>query len=307
VINSETVFVLGAGASHPFRFPLGAGLKRLVLNHFLQGEGQGRQVHESHLYNTTAFSRSAVEDFVRSLRYSGLSSVDAFLERRPAFLDIGKATMGIELLLAEHDADLWQEGENWLTYLYNNMIGSSLSEFSNNRVSFVTFNYDRTVEHFFHTSLRNTFGESVEDTATVFEQIPVIHLHGRLGFLPWQHNRSVVPFPTSGEIDKGVMDIVLREIKVVHEDITDGRDKEFTKAKELLDCAMRVYLLGFGFGTLNVERLGLASIKGKVFAGTAFGMTEKETSNCVALCGGEINLRRACPALEFLREYAELN
>jgi hypothetical protein len=302
VIKTKTVFVLGAGASHPFGFPLGSELKKLVLDHYHNEQG-----HAVHLYNATDFSKSAVGNFIEGLRYSGLSSVDSFLERRPTFLEVGKATMGIELLLREASSNLWQGESNWLTYLYNNMVGNSLAEFANNRVSFVTFNYDRTVEHFFYTSLQHTFGRSLEETAKVVEQIPVIHLHGRLGFLPWQLNKqSLVPFGMAG-VDKGVMDVLLREIKVVHEDITDVRDKEFTKAKELLGGAMRVYLLGFGFGARNVERLGLASIQASGFSGTSFGMTLKETEQCKVLCGGRVNLFPTYPALEFLRNSAALD
>ena len=248
VIRTKTVFVLGAGASFPYGFPLGSELKKLVLQCY-----KDEKSHAAHLYNTTDFDKAAAIEFITALQYSGLSSVDAFLERRPQFLDIGKATMGIELLIKEGTSDLWKEQENWLTYLYGSMIGSALEEFAENRVSFVTFNYDRVVEHFFHTSLLNAFGKGIEDTAKIVNQIPVIHLHGRLGCLPWQNGEGVVPYgdPT---IDKQVMKTLLNEIKVVHEDITDGRDKEFTRAKVLLGEAERVYLLGFGFGARNVER-----------------------------------------------------
>jgi hypothetical protein len=46
-----------------------------------------------HLYNTTNFKQNAVGEFVEGLKYSGLPSVDAFLERQPAFLEIGKAEL----------------------------------------------------------------------------------------------------------------------------------------------------------------------------------------------------------------------
>ncbi len=169
MITKNTVFVLGAGASQPFSFPVGSELKKRVLENY--GNEQGNAVH---LYNTTAFTTAQVSQFIEGLGFSGLSSVDAFLERRLSFLDIGKATMGIELLACERASNLWQDGNNWLTYLYNNMIGNSLGEFANNRTAFITFNYDRTVEHFFHTSLLHTFGNSVEETAKVIGEIPII-------------------------------------------------------------------------------------------------------------------------------------
>jgi hypothetical protein len=93
----------------------------------------------------------------------------------------------------------------------------------------------------------------------------------------------------------------------VHEDISDGRDKDFDEAKKLLNEATRVYLLGFGFGGRNVERLGLAELEPSEYSGTAYGMTQKETSQCKALCGNRPNLNYNFPALEFLRNVATLN
>jgi len=66
-------------------------------------------------------------------------------------------------------------------YLYGGMVGSSLEEFAENRVSFVTFNYDRSVEQFLFTSLKNTFGRPDGNTSQVLQKVPIVHLHGRLG------------------------------------------------------------------------------------------------------------------------------
>jgi hypothetical protein len=303
LINTKTVFVLGAGASFPYRFPLGSDLKRLVIECY-----KDDKPHAAHLYNTTGFDKAAATEFITALQHSGLSSVDAFLERRPVLLDIGKATMGIELLIKESTSDLWQEDSNWLAYLYGCMIGNSLEEFAENRVSFVTFNYDRVVEHFLYTSLLNTFGKGSEDTAKMVERIPVIHLHGRLGYLPWQSTQDVVPYGGLN-IDKQVMETFLKEIKVVHEDITDGRDREFTRAKELLAGADRVYLLGFGFAARNMERLGLKQLPQQqgVVKATAAGLTQHELNQVVALLDGKIDLRLGMDCIGMLRNIAFLD
>lgn len=301
MITTKTVFVLGAGASHPFGFPLGVELKQRVLENYRDERG-----HAVHLYNTTKLRENDVSTFVDGLSRSGLSSVDAFLERRPNFLEVGKATMGIELLYAESSSNLWYEGSNWLTHLYRNMVGGALEEFASNQVSFVTFNYDRTVECFLHDSLFHSFGKGSVETAKIVDQIPIIHLHGRLGFLPWQATQNIVPYGKT-EIDGRIMRTMLDEVKVVHEDITDVRDREFTRARDLLGKADRVYLLGFGFGARNVERLGLDSIEPIVFQGTSYRMTPKESRQCMAMSGGRVELHHNYDALDFLRNVASLN
>lgn len=189
MILTKTVFVLGAGASHPFGLPLGIGLRDWVLVNF-----NGKTGDAVHLYNTTEFTEQQVGTFVSALRYSGLQSVDAFLERRPEFMEVGKAIMAIEMVLRENHDVLWREGSNWMLYLYSAMIGNSLEEFGQNEVSFITFNYDRTVEHFLATSVGNSFGKSMDKVAKVMKNIPIIHLHGRLGYLPWQNDKNTIPY-----------------------------------------------------------------------------------------------------------------
>jgi hypothetical protein len=65
--------------------------------------------------------------------------------------------------------------------------------------------------------------------------------------------------------------------------------------------------MGFGFGAKNVERIGLASLKPEVFAGTAYGLTSREMSYCQQQCGGTVNLYNMYPCLEFLRNQFENN
>jgi len=304
MIKVPTVFVLGAGASHPYGLPLGSELRDNILNHF----NLDHLDHSVELFNTTPFGRPEVDRFISALRFSGLGSVDAFLERRPEFMDVGKAIMGIELLHNEAQARfrLWQNGLNWLTYLYGAMIGSSLEEFADNAVSFITFNYDRNVEHFLFVSLKNSFGRSEDKTAAVVQKIPIVHLHGRLGHLPWQGERATIDYGDD-QIDVRKMEIVTRQIKVVHEELTDGRDQDFAQAKELLRKSESGYLLGFGFGTRNVQRLDLIDHAPRSFLGTAYGMTQREAANCRAMIGGKVGLYEQFQCLQFLREVANLN
>jgi hypothetical protein len=296
-----TVFVLGAGASEPYGLPLGGTLRTNILERYRDDAAR-----TMHIFNTTPFDRNQLDRFVNSLRYSGLLSVDAFLERQPKFMEIGKSIMGIELLHAEVHERLWQVDENWLTYLYGHMIGNSLEDFANNKVAFITFNYDRCIEHFFFISLKNSFGKSDEETARIAEKIQVVHLHGKLGHLPWQKGQNAIEFGDN-QIDIRKMEIVTNEIKVMHEDHTlDGRDAEFNLAHAMLTNARRVYLMGFGFGARNVQRLKLDMLKPHVFEGTALGLTQKELGECRLLCGGKVHLQ-PMDCLQLMRQRVDFN
>ena len=299
MINVDTVFVLGAGASEPFGLPLGVGLYRNVIDHFGRN-GDNRKL----LLDTTSHSENHLETFLNALQRSGLTSVDAFLERRyEEFLDIGKAAMAIQLMLLEQEGLLWRI-PNWMLYLYGRMGSESFDDFSGNDVSFVTFNYDRSLEHFLCTSLANSYGRSIEDSAKEIKQIPIIHLHGRLGYLPWENENGRAYGDKT--IDQRIVDLCVREMRVVHEDITD-RDADFAEAKRLLKGAKRVYLMGFGFGSKNVERIDLPSLAPEIFYGTAYGLTDAETASSRKLCGGRVSLYNGSPCLEFLRAQAQLD
>ena len=173
-----------------------------------------------------------------------------------------------------------------------------------NDVSFVTFNYDRSLAHFLCTSLANSYGRSIEDSAKEIKLIPIIHLHGRLGYLPWE-NKSGRAYGDR-TIDHRIVNSCVREMRVVHEDITD-RDADFAEAKRLLKAAKQVYLMGFEYGSKNVERIDLPSLAPEVFYGTAYGLTRAETASSTKLCGGRVSLYNSYPCLEFLREQAILD
>lgn len=297
MINVKTVFVLGAGASNPFNYPVGSGLYQAVLDNFQKGGSSN-----AHLINTTRFVQNDIDKFLMALARSGQSSVDAFLERRfEDFLEIGKAAIAIELMLRENEPILWQQ-PNWMINLFGRMSSETLEQFDENEVAFVTFNYDRSLEHFLFVSLINYFGKSVEDCAAVLRNIPIVHLHGRLGYLPWQHSDSRAYGDTAITVQS--VNMAVKEMRVVHEDITD-RDKDFAEAKELLHAAERVYLMGFGFGAKNVQRIELSSLRPAVFYGTAYGLTASETAYCKKQCGGNVTLYNGSPCLEFLRNQFE--
>ena len=88
MLKTKTMFVLGAGASVPFGFPTGLGLTELVLKG-LRERGRIYDMLTTGLY----LNASALDNFATSLYNSGKNSVDAFLEHRQEFTNIGKAAI----------------------------------------------------------------------------------------------------------------------------------------------------------------------------------------------------------------------
>lgn len=260
MLTKSTALVLGAGASVSFGFPTGIGLSSLVSGGLRPG---------NHAYNVLQmygkFTESQITSFRNAFFFSGKNSVDAFLEHRTDLMTIGKAATAAILIGYEYADKLFSyDPPNWLRHLYNNL-NTSFDDFGSNELSIVTFNYDRTIEHFFFESLKNTYNKTDEECKVALDHLPIIHLHGRLGFLPWQDPKGR---PYTINHDENSLRAATDGIKIIHEDIRDGRDGDFQQAKELMQKAVRILFLGFGYNPTNIERLGIAALD----AGKSFGM-----------------------------------
>lgn len=178
MIQKRTVLILGAGASAPYGFPLGQGLLNDICNTLFNKEDMKK------LFWEMGFDEEIRNEFIQALRFSGRTSVDAFLEHRKEFLDVGKAAIAAALIPFERHESLFPEDLKWYQYLFMKL-NTSFEEFDLNLISIITFNYDRLIEHYLFTALKNSYGQSDERCAEKLSNIPIIHLYGRLGYLPW--------------------------------------------------------------------------------------------------------------------------
>jgi hypothetical protein len=104
MITRPICFVIGAGASKCYEFPLGKELCAMVIEELKDNGQKTRQL----LIENTAFSPQEIENFRNELFLSGQNSVDAFLETRREYLDVGKAAMSTILLRYEQPELLWR-------------------------------------------------------------------------------------------------------------------------------------------------------------------------------------------------------
>jgi hypothetical protein len=295
VLKRKTVLVLGAGASVPFGFPTGSALASQLVE----------ELHENHhtwiaLTTLTGYTADAVKEFRDTFLYSGKNSVDAFLEHRPEYLEIGKLTIAALLIPYERPNSVFRfSDQNWLRYLYDKL-NSSFEEFSENRLAFVTFNYDRCVEFFLYNALRNTYRKSHDEIVTALAAMPVIHLHGRLGYLPWERDVDEAR-PFDIEISEKSLRDSMVSLKIIHEDISDGRDADFNRAKELLMDADQIRFLGFGYNATNIKRLGVLDFPDNRAFGTRVGLADAEAAGIAKLCQNKITLAPG-DCMTFIRE-----
>jgi hypothetical protein len=298
VIRRSTVFVVGAGASADYGLPLGPALVRLIVD----GLGETGVLRQSLL--EAEFALGDLETFADRLTRSDLTSIDAFLEGNVAqFTEIGKAVIASAILFCEQNPRerLFKESPNdhWLRYLWNGMKSETDAEnFSRNRVSFVTFNYDRLIEYYFDTVLEHTFNLGRDDALKLRkDSMRIVHLHGCIA----GRDFGVYTHPLAGDVVKHIS----RGIRVVHDQIPQG-DPVFEMAYDLLREAERVCFLGFGYHPVNLTRLQLQSLdyNRTQLLGTAYGLGGAEVEMAKTRVGRSFTTGARNEKIEeFLREH----
>ena len=261
MIKRKTVFVLGAGAHAPYGFPIGAGLLSKIIN--LLPEWDNSNSFSDLLFdqyrNNPALTLTSLRLFRTALVGSGHISIDSFLAtnaERPGFAEIGRLAIATVLLPLDLKNDFSRGAAplDWMSYLFSSMLKGahwSIEEFlTENHVSFVTFNYDRTLEHFLWVRFLHTFNLSSEQAWAMAQHIPVVHVCGSLGrFDPSIINRVRQALPPSAFREAA------ESIRLMYDERGVGGDVQ--DAKVLITGAECVCFLGFGFDLDNISYLDL--------------------------------------------------
>ena len=308
MIETPTVLVLGAGASKPYGFPSGRELLLEVsgetpalsnLSVQLQGYGFGAQL---------------VQNFQHELGDSRLPSIDAFLENRPEYVEVGKHAIALSLIPRE-DPNLLRHGseERWYEYLFGKLSGPR-EHFWWNNLSIVTFNYDRSLESFLFAALKATYGIDSPTAVKFMQLIPIMHVYGELG--PFDFDGKAGR-PYTNEVTEDAVGKAVHAIQVMPE---DSPSEGLKRAHVRLSGAKIVCFLGFGYHPTNVQRLELHRFRGSLLLGSAFGLEPREIQQAAQLLNlemrrglskeelvgflGEVHLGRTDEdVLAFLRRY----
>ena len=283
MIKNNVVLVLGAGASQPYGFQSGLGLKR---------EAQGIVVHNDREFQASFFpgvlDTDEFNEFAGELKRSPIGSIDAFLEARRDFVDIGKHVIAYLMIKRENPNmfvdDKSNDSENWYRYLFNLMTKEGLGGFKDNNLRVVTFNYDRSFEYFFVNGLMSTYGLSFKYAQEQLGHIPIFHVHGQLGKLA----------EVSQSADSRIYDTLTNPkhvqtaaegIRIIYELEGEGGDwKGYEQAWGALMQARTIIFLGFGYDSTNISRVLRGdhpnTESGRIF-GTTFRFTDSEVRTLI--------------------------
>jgi len=283
MIKTPTLFVLGAGASAPYGYPLGADLITEILRLTTPAAGAFWTLL------LAEYHQPKVEEFHKALAESDPRSIDDFLESNPQFLDIGKICIAAALTVfgPPHD-HAGHRDLHWYQYLWQLMHAEAATDeqFRGNAVKVVTYNYDESFERYFRTRLAAMYPHLERRGATeefLNEVLPVVHVHGSLGA---QDSRVRPEAERAGFNNIKFYSKAASGIRIVHE---DERTEEYTTAHSWLKEAKVVCLLGFGYHPTNIRRLRFkeqvhaGGARWTFVGGTCYGLKEAERQRALNL------------------------
>lgn len=284
MIDIPTVFILGAGSSKPYGYPTGAELRKSIIKEFyvlLKGLLKDLSIQEIEKQHHLREAKR----FVDAFNNSSIISIDKFLSLNPIFSYYGK--LAITLIISKNEKSSKfredvEDDQDWYKLLFNRMIStfnepSDFDKFCKNKVAFITFNYDRSLEYFIFESFYNAFWNNRKKIESAFMSLEGI--------------KTYIPFPfihVYGQIDKikahGGWDyrekLAFSDIKKLSENIRviGERANNIEEIKEIITESKRIFFLGFGYAKENIDSIGILDIineKWQIY-GTAKSMTEKE-------------------------------
>jgi hypothetical protein len=317
----KTAFVLGAGASCPYGFASGRELREQICSHHVADcEHYLRAIarNEALIPQELRMAR----EFVDTFRKSTIMSIDLFVARNPGFSGAGKRAIIFRILAAEHASRFREEtkhgDQDWYTWLFEQLTDKLVrkedyNRFCENDISFITFNYDRSLEYFLCDSLRNSFKEIAD--GKIIEQvkeIEICHVFGQVGPLEWQGQHDQIEYRV--DVKSTNVEALCDNIRIVYD---GGENPKLEEARQLISKADRVFFLGFGYAEENLDILGIPDVLTKVrkVFGTALGFTEIEITRVEPLFKGtgfdkkkSVNIHRSVfiedlDCLALLRKY----
>jgi hypothetical protein len=321
MIKKSTVFILGAGASYPYGLPLAKELRTQICFKFANHIEKLLESRETKSWKREEICQE-VQEFTSAFFRSSDRSIDVWLVKNPDFMAMGKQAIVSMILYGEHNGDLREKApyhdQDWYSYLWQRMTDEftcrdDYNRFSENKVDFITFNYDRSLDHFLFESLKNAFyGISSRDVVEQLTKRKLIHVYGQIASLEWQEPQQYLLYGRNpSEVWPGRF---VDNLKIIYE----AKDTEEVKeARKLIKEANRIFFLGFGYAKENLEILDLPELlhDEQEIYGTALGMTSNEVENVQNILLEGIRSKRGAVAtrrdikiismdcLNLLREY----
>lgn len=288
----KRVFVLGAGASKPYNYPTGPELKSRIIKEIRSKSGEIFSVLRH------GFPENALLKFAEDFQNSRNSSIDSYLINKDDLTkEIGLTAICVVILFYKERENLFPDDGDWFTYLFNLYYRTPGDTPPENENIFITFNYDETFERMLFESIDKTYFNDTEKTKKYIKTIPLYHVYGSIGEIDLSVPIKTNPTYYRLECAKKASS----RIKVMY---SDREHIPNDISKKIYD-ADRVIFFGFGYDSINVDRLGVDWQKTHAsLFGTGFGLQAGELERALQCFNGksiQIETHPGIDCLAFLR------
>ena len=279
MLRQKTTFIVGAGASKEFGFPLGAELKNDIDNALsLEFDDLGRPANQQtrllkECYEGLFCDEAGTADDKEIIRKAGLlrkslpltASIDDYVDahRSDAHIaSLAKYSIARSILAHERNSTIAikrdsprinfkKTQDTWISHFFKliregHTFDGLRSSFEN--ASFIIFNYDRVVEHFLQEAVKELYQVDDDAAAGVLAHSKFLHPYGSLGSINSKSSAEALPFGA----EESVYNIVraTKSIKTYTEQINDQSQVELTK---IVSDSARIVFLGFAFYPQNMK------------------------------------------------------
>lgn len=310
MFKRNTVIVVGAGGSYEVGLPIGDGLARKISEKlsFPPGSGGhgGDKVLDAALHNL-ASSRNlrdmqyvfkTANELSRSMPLA--LSIDNYLHTHSSnslIVDIGKLAIARCVLEAERKSDLYCELHDKLDFTglqkkyqsqnrtsswhntFFKMLTENVKKDNLNsvfeKISIITFNYDRCIEHYLAHAFSQYMGISPSESRVLCSKLEIIHPYGKVGDL----SAGLGTFVAFGaDLQREQLVAASRQIRtfteqVIEEDTIDRMRRQLSEAENIV-------FLGFSYGEMNLKLMETSGDREqRNVIGTAVGISESNRAH----------------------------
>jgi hypothetical protein len=303
VFRSKTLFIVGAGASQEAGLPTGTQLTQTIAERLdikydsfsdPHSPKTGDKAIASAIVNYAKVNNSDPNLLLHEARkicnaMPQAISIDNFIDAHSSNpgvvlcgkLGITQAIRKSKLYFDERSGPIHKFDHNkvpgtWYLAFFQLLTENIRKEDNGtllNNVFFITFNYDRCIEHYLYHALQNYYSISDQDAAKLISKLTILHPYGVVGRLPWQRSSPDVSF--GGTLRNANLLDLANQIKTFTEQVED--DKELWAIRSHVQQAETIVFLGFAFHEQNMQLLAPKEsvVTKRVFA-TAIGISDED-------------------------------
>jgi len=305
MFKSKTTFIVGAGASHEVGLPTGDTLKNKIadkldisLDALGKYNGAGSRLIfcaleemakrsndrardiEYYLAVAQRISKAvrqwgSIDDYIYTQEDDELSKIAKFAiaeiildEENTSLLQLEETRRKPDTIVFKSLEDTWYHA--FFELLVEGVRKSCLDQLFVN-INFISFNYDRTLEHYLFYALQNGYGVDADKAANVMKSLTILHPYGTVGKLEWQPNdNSPVKFGQNKYVQPAA-----ENIQTFTEQMSDSAAVKETH--DLISQTEQLCFLGFSFLDANMGLLNpAATLKAKRILATAHGISDSD-------------------------------